>query len=79
VAPEPAGANCAHGGTKVVVYTDTNGNGALDAAEQADARTVFFCHGATGDAGALGAVGAIFVSKLNLRTKLILTFLIVAL
>ena len=58
VAPEPAGANCAHGGTKVVVYTDTNGNGALDAAEQADARTVFFCHGATGDAGALGAVGA---------------------
>jgi hypothetical protein len=27
----------------------------------------------------IGAIGAIFVSKLNLRTKLILTFLIVAL
>jgi len=27
----------------------------------------------------IGAIGAVFVSKLNLRTKLILTFLIVAL
>ncbi len=58
VTTEPPGSKCPQGGTKVVVYTDKNANGALDSAEEAEARTVFFCHGATGDGGPAGAVGA---------------------
>jgi hypothetical protein len=58
VTPEPAGANCANGGSKIVLYTDTNGNGALDPAEQAGSQTLYACNGVTGATGAAGAAGA---------------------
>src|SRR5450432_1000560 len=41
--PEPAGANCASGGTKVQVGLDKNGNGVLDANEVT--ATGYVCNG----------------------------------
>lgn len=55
VAAEPAGANCAAGGSRVTSGLDTNGNGALDAAEVT--ATAYACHGRAGDTGAAGANG----------------------
>jgi OmcA/MtrC family decaheme c-type cytochrome len=43
--PEPAGANCANGGTKVEVGLDTNGNGTLDPSEVTS--TSYVCNGGT--------------------------------
>lgn len=53
--PEPAGENCATGGTKVDVGTDDNRNGVLDAGE-IDA-TFYVCNGATGPQGPAGDAG----------------------
>jgi OmcA/MtrC family decaheme c-type cytochrome len=43
--PEPAGVNCANGGTKVLSGLDANGNGELDAAEVNAASTSYVCNG----------------------------------
>ncbi len=43
---EPAGANCAFGGTKIEVGIDTNGNGSLDASEISAGGTSYICNGA---------------------------------
>jgi OmcA/MtrC family decaheme c-type cytochrome len=43
--PEPAGANCPYGGTKLVVGIDTNGNGALDPSEVKATGTSYVCNG----------------------------------
>ena len=53
--PEPAGANCPNGGTKVDVGDDTNGNGTLDASEIKQTRYV--CAGANGASGSNGTNG----------------------
>jgi hypothetical protein len=47
VTPEPAGANCESGGYALTFFLDANGNGTLDAAEQASARTSYVCNGCT--------------------------------
>ncbi|HYH96714.1 MAG TPA: hypothetical protein VD972_12125 [Hyalangium sp.] len=52
-APEPAGSNCAHGGTAVQSGLDANHDGALDTAEVAS--TAYVCNGAAGTPGAPGA------------------------
>lgn len=43
---EPAGTNCAHGGTKIVTGVDTSKNGTLDASEVT--HTSYVCNGAPG-------------------------------
>jgi OmcA/MtrC family decaheme c-type cytochrome len=43
--PEPAGDNCANGGTKIEVGLDTNHNGVLDPSEVNEANTTFICNG----------------------------------
>lgn len=45
---EPAGANCATGGTKVETGLDSNNNGVLDAVEVVAAQTTYVCNGAGG-------------------------------
>ena len=45
---EPAGANCATGGTKVETGLDSNNNGILDAGEVVTAQTTYVCSGAGG-------------------------------
>ena len=42
---EPAGANCANGGTKIEVGLDANGNGVLDASEVNSSLTKYVCNG----------------------------------
>jgi hypothetical protein len=54
---EPAGANCASGGTKIEVGIDVNGNGVLDAGEINASQTKYVCNGAQGPAGQNGANG----------------------
>jgi len=44
---EPAGANCAHGGTKIEVGVDTNDNGTLDASEVSATGTTYVCSGSS--------------------------------
>lgn len=44
--PEPAGANCANGGTKIEAGLDKNNNGTLDPAEVNAASTTYVCNGA---------------------------------
>jgi OmcA/MtrC family decaheme c-type cytochrome len=44
--PEPAGANCASGGTKLETGIDANMNGALDPSEVNAAQTSYICNGA---------------------------------
>jgi hypothetical protein len=44
---EPAGANCATGGTKIEVGLDANANGVLDAGEIDATLTKYVCNGAT--------------------------------
>jgi hypothetical protein len=51
---EPAGANCATGGTKVETGLDANNNGVLDAGEVVAAQTTYVCNGAGGAAGGQG-------------------------
>lgn len=53
--PEPAGANCANGGTRIDTGDDTNNNGTLDSGEIKQTRYV--CAGAAGTSGAAGAAG----------------------
>lgn len=55
---EPAGANCATGGTKIEVGIDVNGNGILDAGEINASQTKYVCNGAQGPAGQNGVNGA---------------------
>ena len=43
--PEPAGTNCASGGTKVEVGLDANGNGILDPSEVNASSTAYVCNG----------------------------------
>ncbi len=43
--PEPAGTNCANGGTKVLSGIDANDNGILDAAEVNASATSYVCNG----------------------------------
>ena len=45
---EPAGVNCATGGTKVETGIDANNNGILDVAEVIAAQTTYVCNGAGG-------------------------------
>lgn len=45
---EPAGANCATGGTKIETGLDSNNNGVLDAGEVVAAQTTYVCNGAGG-------------------------------
>lgn len=56
-AAEPAGANCATGGTRLQFGTDTNGNGALDSGEVNAALTRYVCNGAQGPQGLQGVQG----------------------
>jgi hypothetical protein len=50
---EPAGANCANGGTKIETGLDANTNGVLDASEVNASQTQYVCNGA-GSAGGSG-------------------------
>jgi hypothetical protein len=54
---EPAGANCATGGTKIEVGIDVNGNGVLDVSEINVAQTKYVCNGAQGPQGIQGPAG----------------------
>ncbi len=54
---EPAGINCATGGTKIQVGLDTNSNGVLDASEINATLTKYVCNGAVGATGAQGVAG----------------------
>jgi hypothetical protein len=54
---EPAGANCANGGTKIEVGLDANNSGILEASEINAAQTKYICNGAQGPAGANGING----------------------
>jgi hypothetical protein len=56
---EPAGANCANGGTKVETGLDANANGTLEAGEVNVAQTKYVCNGAQGANGATGPQGPI--------------------
>ena len=44
---EPAGANCANGGTKIEVGLDTDGNGVLDNSEVNSSLTKYVCNGSS--------------------------------
>lgn len=52
---EPPGANCASGGTEILVGVDANGNGMLQDSEVTS--TQYVCAGATGTAGSAGSQG----------------------
>jgi Collagen triple helix repeat (20 copies) len=52
---EPAGANCATGGTRLEAGADTNQNGKLQDSEVTS--TAFVCNAAAGATGATGATG----------------------
>jgi hypothetical protein len=60
---EPAGANCASGGSKVQAGADTNSNGTLEANEVTT--TNYVCNGAAGTAGATGTPGTAGTNGLN--------------
>jgi OmcA/MtrC family decaheme c-type cytochrome len=45
---EPAGTNCAYGGTRIESGVDDNGNGVLDSSEVDAARTTYACNGGVG-------------------------------
>jgi OmcA/MtrC family decaheme c-type cytochrome len=58
--PEPAGANCASGGTRIDSGIDANGNGVLDPSEINAAATTYVCNGTPGpSASSTGLVVAI--------------------
>jgi len=48
---EPAGSNCANGGTKIETGLDANSNGVLDASEANASQTQFVCNGVNGNGG----------------------------
>jgi hypothetical protein len=50
---EPAGSNCANGGTKIETGLDTDGNGILDAGEINASQTQYVCNGATSGGGGI--------------------------
>jgi hypothetical protein len=54
---EPAGSNCANGGTKIETGLDANGNGVLDAGEVNAIQTKYVCNGVTGAQGPQGLQG----------------------
>jgi hypothetical protein len=54
---EPAGVNCAAGGTKVETGIDANNNGVLDLAEINAAQTTYVCNGLQGASGSQGPAG----------------------
>lgn len=56
VSSEPAGSNCASGGSRIQAGVDLNGNGILESNEVTS--NSFICHGATGPTGPAGATGA---------------------
>ncbi len=67
--PEPAGANCVAGGTRVDSGVDANGNGVLDLPEIS--RTQYVCNGAgglTGPAGISAASTGIHASVISMST-----------
>ena len=55
VTAEPAGANCASGGSKITSGLDANSDRVLGASEISN--TVYACNGGTGATGATGATG----------------------
>jgi hypothetical protein len=55
--PEPAGANCANGGSLVRAALDTNDSGALEADELVNATSQFICNGLDGAKGDKGEAG----------------------
>ncbi len=55
---EPAGANCATGGTRLQFGVDADRNGVLAAGEVNATLTRYVCNGAQGPTGATGATGA---------------------
>jgi alpha-tubulin suppressor-like RCC1 family protein len=57
---EPAGTNCAAGGTKLTSGVDLNGNGALDVSETT--KTSYVCNGANGTSGANGTLALVATS-----------------
>ncbi len=57
VAVEPAGANCAGGGSKITAGVDANADGVLDPSEVAS--TQYVCNGSAAAAGLSGAAGAV--------------------
>ena len=52
---EPAGANCANGGTKIEAGLDANNNGILDSHEINSSQTKYVCNGAVGATGLLNS------------------------
>lgn len=58
--PEPIGANCAAGGTKLETGLDANGNGILDAGEVNAALTTYVCNGAGVGGGAGHFIGELW-------------------
>jgi hypothetical protein len=48
---EPAGANCANGGTKIETGLDNNRNGVLDSVEVSIGQTKYVCNGASSSGG----------------------------
>lgn len=59
--PEPAGANCAAGGTRLDTGLDADGDGVLEASEIA--RTTYVCNGATAPSGGTPRFRAIDVAN----------------
>ena len=60
---EAAGANCAHGGSKISVGLDTDASGTLDAAEVTN--TSYVCSGADGAAARMGPTARIGTNGTN--------------
>ena len=58
---EPAGANCANGGTKLDIGRDADGNGVLSGAEIE--QTVYVCNGPPGSAGTPGTTSLINITS----------------
>jgi hypothetical protein len=57
---EPAGANCAAGGTKIETGLDANNNGTLDNSEVNASQTRYVCNGVAGAQGATGTANVIY-------------------
>lgn len=66
---EPAGANCAAGGTRMEGGRDANRNGVLDAGELNVALTRYICNGLKGDKGDPGGGGG--GGSVYVRTKVV--------
>jgi hypothetical protein len=57
---EPAGSNCANGGTKIETGLDADGNGTLDAGEVNASQTQYVCNGGSGS-GNVHYIGEYFM------------------